>query len=86
MSSGVELCVFCQMISPVFMSYAVMRSYGGLMSGRPCTEVPPRPPAAPRPPRAARASRRAGGGASGSAAGAAAPRAPAPAARAWPAT
>jgi hypothetical protein len=42
-SSGVEEWV-CQRMSPVFMSYAAILSYGGLISGNPSTFVPPRPP------------------------------------------
>src|SRR5437763_7116391 len=50
MLSGVSPCAICQTISPLFKSIAVMRPYGGLMIGRPCTKRPlllsPPPPTA----------------------------------------
>ena len=61
MLSGVSPCAICQTISPLFRSIAVMRPYGGLMSGSPWTvsaaaaaaSPPPRPPPARAPRRAA---------------------------------
>ena len=35
--SGVSPCAICQTISPLLRSIAVMRPYGGLTSGSPCT-------------------------------------------------
>src|SRR5262245_9272906 len=47
MLSGVSPCATCQAISPLSISNAVMRPYGGLMSGSPCTvRAPPPPPSA----------------------------------------
>ena len=38
MLSGVSPCAICQLMSPLFRSIAVMRPYGGLINGRPCTD------------------------------------------------
>src|SRR6185436_156729 len=50
MLSGVSPCAICQTSSPLFRSIAVMRPYGGLMIGSPCTNSPlllsPPPPTA----------------------------------------
>ena len=43
-ASGVSPCAICQTSSPLFRSIALMRPYGGLISGRPCTDTPPPPP------------------------------------------
>ena len=61
--SGVSPCAICQRISPLSRSIAVMRPYGGLMSGSPWTVTPPPPPSA-----AAAARRRGAGAASAPAA------------------
>src|SRR5215831_10782465 len=37
MLSGVSPCAICHAITPLLRSIAVMRPYGGLTSGRPCT-------------------------------------------------
>src|ERR1700676_1550891 len=44
MLSGVSPWAICQRISPLSMSNAVMRPYGGLISGNPRTVRPPPPP------------------------------------------
>src|SRR6516162_8878344 len=41
MLSGVSPCAICQRISPLFMSIAVIRPYGGFTSGRPRTARTP---------------------------------------------
>src|SRR5437588_11717015 len=51
MLSGVSPCAICQASVPLFISSAVMRPYGGLMIGNPCTLGPPPPPSPPPPPR-----------------------------------
>src|SRR5262245_63648950 len=63
-TSGVSPCGTCQAIVPLFRSIAVMRPYGGLMSGNPWTVMdgPPSPATAGEPPGAGGA----GGGAFGS--------------------
>src|SRR5262252_8385817 len=38
--SGVSPCAICQTSSPLFKSIAVMRPYGGLIIGSPCTNNP----------------------------------------------
>src|SRR5262249_28809847 len=50
MLSGVSPCAICHRRVPLFMSSAVMRPYGGLMSGKPCRGRWPPPPPPPRPP------------------------------------
>src|SRR5215831_7309038 len=77
MLSGVSPWAICQAIVPLFMSSAVMRPYGGLTSGRPCTVRlgPPSPP--PRPPPCAGAAGMGAPASDNAAAGVAAPRPPA---------
>src|SRR3954471_23012517 len=50
MLSGVSPCAICHASVPLFMSSAVIRPYGGLISGRPWTVTLPPPSPPPRPP------------------------------------
>src|SRR6185295_10542821 len=43
-AGGVSPLGICQAISPLFMSYAVMRPYGGFINGRPSILGRPSPP------------------------------------------
>src|SRR5205814_782174 len=43
MAGGVSPLAICHAISPLFMSYAVMRPYGGFINGRPSILGRPRP-------------------------------------------
>src|SRR5471032_3399479 len=47
MLSSVSPCAICHLIVPLSRSIAVMRPYGGLISGSPCTVIPAPPPSPP---------------------------------------